>query len=104
MKKMRTKILAAVLLALLGATALASIVMAGGMADQRSALAGTVLADQLAVVGQTVHEGDVLLKVQTISGAVPAARASANGTVRQVLVSPGGHVTAGQVVVKLEVQ
>lgn len=100
--KITAKLMLTVLLMLLGTATLAGVAMAGGIADQRSALNGTVLADQLAVVGQAVREGDVLVKVQTISGSSVAARASSDGTVRQVLVRPGERVSAGQVVVQLE--
>lgn len=103
MKKMLFKLLM-VLSLLIGVTAWQSDAAAAAIAEQRSSLAGTVLAGQLAVVGQSVREGDVLLKVQTIGGAVPAARASSDGVVRQVLVHPGERVAAGQVVVKLEVR
>ena len=100
--KITAKLMLTVLLMLLGTATLAGVAMAGGLADQRRALNGTVLAEQLAVVGQAVREGDVLVKVQTISGASVAARASSDGTVRQVLVRPGERVAAGQVVVQLE--
>ncbi len=103
MKKMLFKLLLLVAL-IVGAAIWQNDVLAAAIAEQRSSLAGTVLTDQLAVVGQNVREGDVLLKVQTISGAVPAVRASTDGVVRQVLVHPGERVAAGQVVVKLEVR
>ena len=102
MRKNFLKIMLAVLL--IGIAAWQSDVAAEGVAEQRSSLAGTVIAEQLAVVGQNVREGDVLVKIQTISGAVPAARSSADGVVRQVLVSPGERIAAGQVVVKVEVR
>ena len=68
---------------------------------QVSSLNGTVVADGLVAVGTAVKEGQVLVMVKTFAGNAPAARASIDGTVVEVLVVPGSEITAGQVVVKI---
>jgi biotin carboxyl carrier protein len=75
---------------------------ADNLVEEKSVLAGTVIADKLAVAGQAVKEGDVLVKVDTITGSAAAARATVDGTVRSVLVMPGNHLKPGDVVVKIE--
>lgn len=68
-----------------------------------AAISGEVLPLQLATVGQTVKQGDPLLFVRsTTGGAVPAARAPADGRVTQVMVRPGDHVNIGDVVAAIQ--
>ncbi len=68
-----------------------------------SALSGQVLPLNLAAVGQTVKQGDILVYVRTSTGgAVPAARAPVDGKVVRVLVSPGDHVNTGDPVVVIQ--
>ena len=69
---------------------------------QVSSLNGTVVAEGLVTVGTAVKEGQVLVMVKTFAGNAPAARASIDGTVVDVLVVPGSEITAGQVVVKIK--
>lgn len=69
---------------------------------QASSLNGTVVADGLVAVGTAVKEGQVLVMVKTFAGNAPAARASIDGTVVEVLVVPGSEISAGQVVVKIK--
>lgn len=75
---------------------------AANVVEVKSVLAGTVSDEQLAVVGQTVKEGDILVSVHTITGSAVAARATIDGTVKSVLVTPGTKVKPGDVVVKLD--
>ena len=70
--------------------------------DQTSSLNGVVLADSLVKPGDAVKEGQVLVKVSTIAGPAPAARATTDGRVASVLVQPGQTVKVGQVLVRLE--
>lgn len=69
--------------------------------EEKSVLAGIVVAERLVTVGQNVKEGDALVCVQTMTGIAVAARATVDGTVTSVLVTPGTTVKAGDVVVKL---
>jgi biotin carboxyl carrier protein len=83
----------------------APVALAAGAADavaQVSSLDGTVVADGLVAVGTAVKEGQVLVMVKTFAGNAPAARASIDGTVVEVLVVPGSEISAGQVVVKIK--
>ena len=61
----------------------------------------SVLADGLAAVGMQVSEGQVLVKVKTIAGPAPAARANIAGKVTAVLVKPGDNISNGQTVVRI---
>ena len=69
---------------------------------QVSSLNGTVVAEGLVTVGTAVKEGQVLVMVKTFAGNAPAARASIDGTVVEVLVVPGSEITAGQIVVTIK--
>lgn len=77
-------------------------VAAGNLVDQRGVLSGQVLPDNLVSVGTTVREGDVLVRVKTLTGAAPAVRANTDGIVREVLVSPGKNINTGDVLVRIE--
>lgn len=77
---------------------------ANALADQKVVLSGQVLADGMAAPGTLVREGDILLVVDTITGPLPAARATSDGIVREVLVKPGDSVRSGDVVVRLELK
>jgi biotin carboxyl carrier protein len=71
----------------------------------RSGISGQVLPLQLAVVGQAVKLGDTLVFVRTSTGsAIPAARATANGKVIQVMVRVGDFVNIGDPVAVIEAQ
>lgn len=70
--------------------------------EVKSVLAGTVSDEQLVVAGQLVKEGDTLICVNTLTGSSVAARATVDGTVKRVLVTPGVKVKSGDVVVELE--
>lgn len=86
------------LLAILGTWTAA----AGNLVDQRGVLSGKVLSDNLVSVGALVREGDVLVRVGTLTGAAPAVRANADGVVREVLVTPGKNINTGDVLVRIE--
>ncbi|HEV2440862.1 MAG TPA: biotin attachment protein [bacterium] len=71
----------------------------------RSGISGQVLPLQFAVVGQAVKLGDTLVFVRTSTGsAIPAARATANGKIIQVLVKVGDFVNIGDPVAVIEAQ
>lgn len=98
MKKVNWKIIAllTVLCILGGAYTLA---FADTAVDQKTTLNGVVLADRLVTVGMQVSEGQVLVKVKTIAGPAPAARANIAGKATAVLVKPGDTISNGQTVV-----
>ncbi len=81
------------------AVAMAMPVMAADV-PQLSVLEGKVTS--VAPVGKAVKEGDVLVAVESLVGAVPAARAEADGVVKEVRVSVGDKVEKQAVVVVLE--
>lgn len=82
-----------------------SVVHAQTTVVVRAAISGQVLPLQLVAVGQAVHQGDPLLFVRTSTGgAVPAARATIDGQVVQVMVGPGDHVNIGDPVAAIQPQ
>jgi biotin carboxyl carrier protein len=97
--KRKTGIIALLLLLVLFGT---WAVSAGSLVDQRGVLSGKVLADNLVSVGAAVREGDVLVRVGTLTGAAPAVRANTDGIVREVLVAPGKIINSGEVLVRIE--
>lgn len=90
--------LTVLLIALLSAGA----VLAGSLVEQRAVLGGKVVA--AVSVGAAVREGDELVRVETLAGSATAARATASGVVKAVLVGPGQEIRSGEVVVRLEAQ
>jgi len=72
------------------------------LVEVKAVLSGTVASEGLAQVGQLVVEGDVLVNVQSFAGLAPTARATVDGQVMQVLVSPGQKVQTETVVVKIK--
>lgn len=72
--------------------------------EEKSILSGTITAEHLVVVGQSVKEGDILACVGTITGPAAAARATTDGTVVAVLVKAGDKVKTGDVIAKIEVK
>ena len=90
------------LVALLLVSAMAWAVSANSLVDQRSVLAGRVVAQDLVTAGARVKEGNILVKVASITGSAPAARATVDGVVQEVLVKPGDTVRAGDVLVRIQ--
>ncbi len=90
---MKKKWIVAGITGILATTLAMSIAMAQPVA-QSTVLNGKVAS--VVPVGTVVKEGDVILKVETIGGPMVAARATANGTVAEVHVSPGTTVVVGQ--------
>lgn len=78
-------------------------VTASSVVDQKASLAGTVTSNGLVKPGDSVKEGDVLVKIDTITGAISASRATTNGVVKDVLVSPGVNIAVGDIVARIEV-
>ncbi|HEV2358935.1 MAG TPA: hypothetical protein VGZ23_15185 [bacterium] len=71
----------------------------------RSGISGQVLPLELVAVGQSVKLGDTLVFVRTSTGsAIPAARATANGKIIQVMVRVGDFVNIGDAVAVIEAQ
>lgn len=72
----------------------------------RVVISGEVLPLQLAKVGQSVKQGDplVFLRGTTSGASVPAAVASVDGRVVQVMVRPGDRVNIGDVVAVIQPQ
>jgi biotin carboxyl carrier protein len=77
-------------------------VTAAGVVEQKGVLAGQVSAGGLVTPGTMVHEGDVLVCVDTITGPSPALRATTDGKVSEVLVKPGDSIHSGDVLVRVE--
>jgi biotin carboxyl carrier protein len=75
-------------------------VSANASIDQKAVLSGKVVS--VVAVGTVVREGDTLVKIETITGGVPAARATTDGTVKEVFVSTGDTVHSGQLVVRIQ--
>jgi len=73
-----------------------TLVTASAMVDQIGVLSGPVI--DVVAVGTTVLEGDILVRVSTLTGSVPAARATTNGVVAEVLVKAGDTIKIGDVV------
>lgn len=71
----------------------------------RSGISGQVLPLQFVAVGQSVKLGDTLVFVRTSTGsAIPAARATTNGKIIQVMVRVGDFVNIGDPVAVIEAQ
>lgn len=99
----------------LAVVALAVALPAAGVAQSpvqgpvviRAAMSGQVLPLRLATTGQMVKRGDPLVFVQTrtspttTGGAVPAAVATVDGQVTQVMVGAGDFVNIGDPVVTI---
>lgn len=83
-------------LAMVGAFFLGSTALAADV--QHTAVLGGTVAN-VAPVGQSVKEGDVLLTVNGLAGPMPATRASVDGVVKAVMVHPGTDVHQGEVVI-----
>lgn len=64
----------------------------------KSTLNGKVSSSNLAQPGQVVKEGQTLVMIDSIAGSVVAARATADGTVFEIVVKPGDMISSGQVV------
>jgi len=96
-RKHIVKIVAIVVFLLAGSL----LAMASAAVDQIGVLSGTVTT--LVATGTTVHEGDILVRVDTLAGSVPAARATTKGVVTQVLVKQGDSIKIGDVVARIEV-
>lgn len=76
------------------------LVTASAVIDQKGVLAGTVTS--LIVSGTAVREGDILVSVDTLTGSVPAARATSSGVVAEVLVKKGDTIQIGQIVARIQ--
>lgn len=91
-------IIAAIVVVLLIAGSL--LVTANPVVDQRSVLAGRVTS--LLAPGTAVREGDILVKVETMTGSMSAARATTNGVVSEMLVRTGESIAVGQTVARIQ--
>lgn len=78
----------------------AAIAYASGIIQQKSVLEGTVIS--VAAPGTTVREGDVLATVNSLAGPVPAARAEADGVVKEVMVEKGQKINKQDLVAIVE--
>ena len=93
-------------IAALSATSLIAAAQQANPVIVHVTVSGEVLPLQLAKVGQAVKQGEPLVFIRgTTSGAaVPAAVASVNGKVVQVMVRPGDHVNIGDPVAAIQPQ
>lgn len=91
---------ATLLLSMMMVLGACGVAAAGGVV-QNATVSGTVVADSLVQQGQSVSEGQILVKVNTIAGAMPAARATVSGTISRVLVVAGQNIASGQAVAEI---
>lgn len=73
---------------------------AAPLVDETSVLNGTVT--WTAQAGTAVKQGSTLVNISTLTGDTSACRASADGTVAEVLVKPGSTIKPGEVVARLQ--
>lgn len=97
MLRKKTIIVAAIAVFLIAGSLL---VAASAIVDQIGVLSGSV-TDSV-TPGTTVCEGDILVRVNTLTGPVSAARATANGVVTEVLVKPGDSIKIGDIVARIK--
>lgn len=97
MFKKKVIVVATVVLVLLASSLL---VTANAAVDQIGVLSGKVI--YVLAPGTAVREGDVLVKVETLTGPAPAARATNNGTVTELLVKPNDSIKIGDVVARIK--
>lgn len=81
-------------------TVTAWVMASGRLIEHRSVLSGHVLS--VVNPGAAVQEGTVLVVVGTLTGPIPAARATTDGVVKEVLVKPGDIIRQGDLVVRIE--
>lgn len=79
-----------------------AFVYANNVVSQSSTLSGVVSSKGLVKKGDVVKEGQVLLIVESVAGEVPAARATIDGEVVEVLVQSGDNIKSGQTIAKIE--
>ncbi len=79
-----------------------SAAFAAHLIDEASILRGEVVS--VVTIGQTVTEGDELVRVKTLSGSITAARATVNGTVSEVYVKVGDVIGANTAVAQIAVE
>ena len=78
----------------------AAVIYASGTIQQKSVLEGPVIS--VVPAGTKVREGDVLVTVDSLAGPVPAARAEADGVVKEVLVEKGQKLNKQEPVAVVE--
>ena len=71
-----------------------------GVVEEKEIMAGTVVS--VVEPGTAVKEGDVLVTVTSLAGAVPASRAAADGVVKEVKVVKGQSLNKQDVVAVIE--
>lgn len=86
--------------ALIAAGAAVFTIYGSGGTEQKAVLGGKVVS--AAAVGTAVKAGDPLVLVETLAGPVPAAKATADGVVKEVRVQKGDMTSRDEVVAVLE--
>jgi len=71
-----------------------------GVVEEKAIMARTVVS--VVEPGTAVKEGDVLVTVTSLAGAVPASRAAADGIVKEVKVVKGQSLNKQDVVAVIE--
>lgn len=77
-----------------------TLAMGNKQVEQTAVVSGTVSSTIIA--GTVVKSGDSLVEISTLTGTTSAARATVDGTVKEVLVKQGDEIKAGQVVAHIE--
>ncbi len=89
------------LLTLIVLAVFTALVCANTLVAQTSTLSGVVSSNNLIKTGAIVKEGQVLVYIDSIAGPAPAARATVDGMVSEVLVKAGDKIVHGQTVVRI---
>lgn len=97
MKKRSVIISLVVAILMICASALA---MGSKQVEQTAVVSGTV--SNTITAGTVVQSGDSLVEISTLTGTASAARATVDGTVKQVLVRQGDEIKTGQIVAYIE--
>lgn len=78
----------------------AGLAMENKQVKQTAVVSGTVSST---IAAETVvKSGDSLVEISTLTGTTSAARATVDGTVKQILVKQGDEIKAGQIVAYIE--
>lgn len=98
--KRKICVLAAAFLMMTACSGSGAVSAAGELIMEQAVLGGTILS--VVAAGTKVQEGEMLAAVDTLAGPVPAAKATADGTVREVRAEPGQKVERAEIIAVLE--
>lgn len=96
---MKKDVWSIVLIAMIMMASLYQTANAQSVIEEKAVLTGIV--SWTAQAGDAVEEGSTLVKITTLTGQTTASRASADGVVKTIKVSPGDTITAGEIVAEI---